>query len=171
MNLKRTATFAVVGAALAAWLAAAATSGRRVAAPIEPRMDPTDISARMLADETARLHERLTPAAAPRQPGRDLFRFTARSSSHSPSAAHAAVVAAPPAAVEAPPAIVRLVGLAEDPGPDGPIRTAILGLPGGIVFAKPGDVIEGRLTVTRISADVVEIVDGATNTTMRLGIR
>ena len=167
MNLKRTTTFALVGGALAAWLAAAATSGRHVAVPFEPHVDRGDVSTRLLADETSRLHERLMPTATPQHPGRDLFRFTTqkpRVLAPPPATAVAAIVA--PAGPPAP--IVRLVGIAGDRSAAGSVLTAIIGLPGGLVYVKEGDVVEGRLTVKKVAADGVEIFDAATNSTLRL---
>jgi len=171
MNLKRTTTFAVVGGALAAWLAAAATSGRRVAAPFERHIDRGDISARLLATETARLHERLTPSAIPRRPGRDLFRFIGQKPHALPAPIQHLAVAAPETAPVPPPLIVRLVGLAEDKGADGAVLTAILGLPGGLVYVKEGETIEGRLMVRKIAADGVDIFDAATNGTLHLPLK
>src|SRR5262249_3542397 len=116
MNLKRMATLAVVGAALAAWLAAAATSGiHEPIEPIVPRVSPIDSRGDALASEIARLHDHLRPTASPRLPGRNLFSFTPRP---------APVLPPPPPArsttalTEAPPRPVvpsmKLSGIAED---------------------------------------------------------
>src|SRR3954471_17605842 len=77
MNLKRTTTMVFVGGALIAWLAGAATSNHPI--PDVPAVQQTSIEKRgaELAIEIERLHERLTPAAAPRTPSRNLFRFHA----------------------------------------------------------------------------------------------
>src|SRR5712671_2662713 len=77
MNLKRTATIAVVGGALAAWLAGAATSNRSIAPPIVAPAAPIEARGAELANEIARLQERLRPTATPRQPGRNLFAYHA----------------------------------------------------------------------------------------------
>src|SRR5712692_3626714 len=77
MNLKRTATIAVVGGALAAWLAGAATSNRSIAPPILAPAAPIEARGAELASEIARLHERLRPTATPRLPGRNLFVYHA----------------------------------------------------------------------------------------------
>src|SRR5262249_61781614 len=77
MNLKRTATIGVVGGALAAWLASAATSNRPVPRPIVIPTPPIDLRGAELADEIARLRERLRPTTTPSQPGRNLFTFRA----------------------------------------------------------------------------------------------
>src|SRR3982751_3887875 len=72
MNFKRTATIALAGGALIAWLAGAATS-MHPPSPID-RVPSTAIDQRsdVLASEIAKLHERLHPTATPRQPARIL---------------------------------------------------------------------------------------------------
>src|SRR5437588_351429 len=57
MNVKRTATIAVIGGALAAWLAGAATSNRSMPLPIVTETAPIDARGAALANEIARLHE------------------------------------------------------------------------------------------------------------------
>src|SRR5260221_4837035 len=120
MNLKRTATIVVGGAALAAWLAGAATSGRAVPSPIAFQTPAIEMRGAELATEIARLHERLRPTVAPLQPGRNLFTFNAVHARPIPPplavAPQAALVEAPPAPVQP---VLKLSGIAEDPGPDG----------------------------------------------------
>src|SRR5438552_8638161 len=116
MNLKRTATIGVVGGALAVWLAAAATSGTRGPAPhpIEPNTS-VDVRTEALASEIARLHERLRPSETPRQPGRNLFQFTAaqpRVAAAAPKAALSEPIA-PVLPVTPPPPTFKLIGVAE----------------------------------------------------------
>ncbi len=173
MDVRRTATIGVVGAAIAVWLAAAATSGiRDQPAPIVTVAPQSiDLSGAALTDEIKRLHERLRPSAAPRQPARNLFEFTPprvkpAPLAFPPSAASDAVVAVP-----APPPL-RLTGLAEDPAPDGTIvRTAIISAPGQLFLAKVGDPVTARYRVARISADVVELLDLSDNSTVRLALK
>jgi multidrug efflux pump subunit AcrA (membrane-fusion protein) len=172
MNLKRTATIVVFGGALAAWLAAAATSGVRDA-PAASIVQHPPIEARgaALATEIARLHERLRPVSSPRQSGRNLFQFTAPKPHIAPpalSAAHAAVSEASPAVV-AP--SFKLSGVAEDPGVDGPVRTAIIAGEGQLFLVKEGQMVTKRYRVSRISSDVVELVDVDTNVPLRLAMR
>src|SRR5262249_10141625 len=115
MNLKRTATIAVVGGALAAWLAGAATSNRSVVHPIATPPAPIDARGAELANEIARLHERLRPTATPHQPARNLFVF------HSAAPRPALALTAPkPAISEAAPLApivaqpsLKLAGIAE----------------------------------------------------------
>src|SRR5256885_13542834 len=98
MNLKRTATITCVGGALAAWLAGAATSNQGVPPPIVDVPQPIDAKGAELANEIARLHERLRPTSTPRQPGRNLFAFRAGLSRALPQPPPVA----PPALVEPP---------------------------------------------------------------------
>ena len=172
MNLKRTATIGVVGAALAAWLASAATSNRAVPPPIVIRPPAIDSRGAELADEIARLHERLRPTTTPSQPGRNLFTFrAARAQAPAPVAPPPA-----PANVEAP--VVRdalptlkLAGIAEDADDDGPVRTAIISGDGQLFMVKEGDAVTLRYRVAKISVDVVELTDLTDNSVRRLALR
>jgi hypothetical protein len=172
MNLKRTATIAVVGAALAAWLASAATSNRAIPPPIVIRPPAIDSRGAELADEIARLHERLRPNTTPSQPGRNLFTFRA-------ARARAVVPVVPPPAaaiVEAPvpraalPSL-KLAGIAEDIGPDGPERIAIISGDGQLFMVKEGDALTLRYRVAKISPDVVELTDLTDDSIRRLALR
>ena len=172
MNLKRTATIGVVGVALAAWLASAATSNRTIPPPIIIRPPAIDSRGAELADEIARLHERLRPTTTPSQPGRNLFTFrAARAQAPAP-------VAPPPAAaiVEAPVEraalpTLKLAGIAEDAGDDGPVRTAIISGDGQLFMVKEGDAVTLRYRVAKISVDVVELTDLTDNSIRRLALR
>jgi hypothetical protein len=169
MNLMRTATIVVAGGALAAWLAAAATSNARD--DDAPQSAPSTAEARgaELAVEVARLHERLRPTASPRTPGRDLFRFSAPKPKPVPAAAHAAITEL--SAPAAPPPAFKLSGIAEDPGRDGPDRTAVIAGAGQLFLVKEGEPVTPRYRVAHISADVVELVDVDTNLPLRLAMR
>jgi hypothetical protein len=172
MNLKRTATIVAIGGALLAWLAGAATSNRQIAlAPIS-RSAPIEARGAELAMEVARLHERLRPTATPRQPGRNLFAFHAAVVRSTPALAAAprpALVEAPPAPLAAP--ALKLVGIAEDIGPDAPVRTAIISGEGQLFMVRQGESVTPRYTVNRISEDVVELTDVRDNTVRRLALK
>jgi hypothetical protein len=171
MNLKRTATFGVVGGALAVWLASAATSNRTLRPPIIVPPSPIDSRGAALAEEVARLHERLRPTATPNQPSRNLFSFRS-----APARALPPPAAPPPAIVEAPapqPAqpSLKLAGIAEDDGPNGPERTAIIAGDGQLFMVKEGDAVTLRYRVAKISADVVELTDLTDNSVRRLALK
>src|SRR4051794_41649006 len=131
MNPKRIAWLVAGGGAVAAWLAGAATTAAR---PPQTIVAPTPAaSARQgeaLAAEVTRLHERLRPTATPVQ-SRDLFRYASRAAAR-PSASLPAAAPPLPLADQMPtpaPAL-KLVGIAEDAGADGPARTAIVSTAG-----------------------------------------
>jgi len=173
MNLKRTATIGVVGGALAAWLASAATSNRPLPPPSITRTPPIDLRGAELADEIARLRERLRPTTTPNQPGRNLFTFRAARSRPAAAAAEPAHAAAITEAPVARPALspLKLAGIAEDPGPDGPIRTAIISGDGQLFMVKEGDAVTLRYRVAKISTEVVELTDLTDNSVRRLALK
>jgi hypothetical protein len=171
MHVKRTVTIVLGGGALAAWLAGAATSNRAVPDPIVPR--PTHIDARGadLANEIARLREHLRPASTPRAPARNVFRYSATPPPPlPPPASHPALVEAPlaPKPVLLP---LRLSGIAEDAGPEGPVRIAIISGDGQLYMAKVGDLVTPRYRVTQIAAEVVELLDLEDSSTRRLALK
>jgi len=175
MNLKRTATIVVVGGALAAWLANAVTSGMRDTAlhPVAPYA-PASIDARgeALAAEIARLHDRLRPTIAPRDPSRNPFQFTAARQRPAPAPTKPALSEALPVAPAAPVAPpFKLIGVAEDATPAGPVRTAIVSAPGQLFLVKEGQNVTLRYRVVKIAADVIELEDLGDHTTLRLALK
>ncbi len=174
MKMKRTATIVVVGGALAAWLAAAATSGSRdLASRPAERAATADARSQALASEIARLHERLRPSETPRQPARNLFQFTSMRPRPAPVASKPALseAAAMPLPVALPLPPLKLIGVAEDPGPDGPVRTAILSGPGQLFLVKEGQNVTLRYLVAKISASAVELTDLGDHSTLRLALK
>ena len=176
MSFKRTATIVVVGGALAAWLANAATSNREIAPAPAPlaRQAPVEVRGAELAAEIARLQERLRPAATPQSPGRNLFAF------RSAAARPVPVAPAPPpplffptpAAVTTSPSGFKLSGLAEDAGADGAaVRTAIITSPTQLFLVKEGDAVTARYRVAKISADAVELTDVNGGAALRLVLK
>jgi hypothetical protein len=172
MNLKRTATIVVVGTALAAWLAAAATSGRRSGASA-PAASPSPLDARgeRLASEIAKLHHRLRPDAEPSR-SRNPFKFASSipraSFAHSLPLPRDSVAVAPPAALP----FLRLIGVAEDAGADGTVaRTAIVAGADNVFLVKEGDALADRYRVVRISADALELSDTSDGGVLRLALK
>jgi hypothetical protein len=168
MNLKRTVALGVLGGAVAVWLAAAATTGTRPAGPVaiaQPRA--SEISGEQLKAEIARLHERLRPSATPLQT-RDLFRYAAAEKAPSSQQVPEALPLAAPAPA-APPA--SLIGIAEDSGAEGPVRTAVLSWQGELIFAKEGDNLSPQYKVSRISSEVVELLDTSDGNVLRVALK
>jgi hypothetical protein len=173
MNFKRTATIALAGGALIAWLAGAATTMRSPLS-VAPAASSAVVDQRAdaLASEIAKLQERLHPSEPPRRPARNLFAYrgaVAKPLAPAP-APHPAVTEAP--AVFAPPQpSLKLAGIGEDEGADGPIRIAFISGEGQLFMVKEGEMVTPRYRVARISADVVELEDLTTNTPRRLALR
>jgi hypothetical protein len=163
MHLKRTTIIFVVCAAVAAWFSAAMTPGGPRPAIVLTPPPAVDISGAALAAEISRLHERLRPDAAPREHTRNLFAF--RSGRRSTSASGASSPAASdvqPAAVPAQPPPLTLAGLAEDAGPNGPVRTAVVTGDGQLSLLQEGETFTVRsitYRVAKISANSVELID------------
>ena|SRR5665213_3409786 len=164
MITKRTAIFVVVLAALAVWLAAAATSGVRPVRPVVAAPATIDLRGDALAAEVERLHDRLRPTVAPER-GRNLFQF-APTRVVAPVAAVVPlpVVAAAAAPVEPP---FKLIGIAEDAG----IRTAILTSSSQLVMVKDGDIVASTYRVTAISADAIELSELTDGHVLRLALK
>jgi hypothetical protein len=173
MNFKRAATYGVSGGVLAAMLAGAATSGRRasIAVPVE-KSSAADVSGAELAAEIARLRERLRPSATPQQT-RNLFEFSRGGAPHGVEVRPADAGAVVPASssVQRPAAAIELIGVAEDPGADGPTRTAILSASGALYLAKEGEPITTRYRVAKIAGDAVELIDVLDGTPLRLALK
>jgi hypothetical protein len=176
MNPRRAALYAGGGAMLVAWLAAANTSTRsdpppRVTAGRTPdRVD--DVAARV-REEGERLRTRLTHAPAPVVNARNPFSFAAAPSSSRASAHPLPPVSESDAAPILPPSLpLTLMGIAEDPSPAGPKRTAILGgTAGDIYMVTVGQTIAARYSVTAIGADAIELKDLATGGLRRLALQ
>jgi hypothetical protein len=172
MHVKRTATIVVAGGALLAWFSAAMTPTERRTTFTPSARAAVAASSAQLAIETARLHERLRPDAVPRQPSRNLFTFHVVA-----PRAPAPVVAARPALSEAQPAPappmppLTLAGIAEDPGPSGPIRTAVISGGGQLFLVKEGENVTPRYRVAKISPEVVELADLGDGSTRRLALK
>jgi hypothetical protein len=171
MNVKRAATIVTTGGGLAAWLVGATTSNHVVAPSPEMTRPPIERRGAELATEIAKFHEHLPPTAAPRQPGRNLFKFRAAPVAHAPaaSAQPAPLPDGPAPAPVLPP--MRLIGISEDPGSNGPDRKAMITGDGRLFIAKEGDTVMTRYKVTRISADVGEHADIEDGTVRRLALR
>jgi hypothetical protein len=160
---KRTVLLVLVLGALAAWLAAASTSGVRQVRPFVSTPPAIDLRGAALAAEIERLHERLRPAATPEH-NRNLFQFAARAAAPLPVVAPPPVAPLPPPPVELP---FKLIGIAEDSGS----RTAILSSPAQLLMVKDGDLVASKYRVSAISADSIELSDTADGSTRRLALK
>src|SRR5438105_2716988 len=177
MNLKRTATIALGGAALAAWFSAAMTPSSSPVISTSVVPGPMEARGAELASEIARLHERLRPQGVPREPTRNLFAFRSTRRAASTSAATTARLEIPsPAPLPAPRLALTLAGLAEEAGAANvaPVRTAIISGNGQLFLAREGDTVTDRdiaYKVGKISADSVELMDVRDGTKRTLTLR
>ena len=173
MTVRRAAIFVIVLGALAAWIAAAATSGVREIKPVAPFLPPPiDTSAAVLRAEITRLHDHLRPTASPRL-GRDLFQFAAPR----PRIASQDAAPLPPAPIPAPPSApapsLTLIGVAQDTAEGSTVRTAIISASGQLFLVKEGEPVTAgglRYRVTRISADSADL-SAADETMLHLALK
>jgi hypothetical protein len=171
MRVNRTVMIVLGGGALAAWLAGAATSNRAVPDPVVPPRAHIDARGADLANEIARLREHLRPASTPRAPARNVFRYSAAPQPQLPPSAQQPALVEAPVAAKPVPLALRLSGIAEDPGPEGPVRIAIIAGDGQLYMARVGDLVTPRYRITQIAADVVELLDLEDNSTRRLALK
>jgi hypothetical protein len=172
MTARRAAIFVIVLGALAAWIAAAATSGVRDAKPVAPFSPPAiDTSGAALEADIARLHDRLRPTASPHL-GRDLFQFAAArppvTTQSAPTAPEPLPLPAP-----APPPRLTLIGVAQDGAESAAVRTAIISTPGQLFLVKEGDEVTSagaRYRVTRISENAADL-SAADQTMLHLALK
>jgi hypothetical protein len=176
MTLRRAVAYGGICCLLAAWLASAASTARRPAAPAiqEPRVAGTSATETLASEvqaHAARLRERLASAPRPQLPLRNPFVFGSRPTVHTrpPAVRQIPEVVQP---LSPPEPMLSLIGIAEDQGPKGAVRTAIITGDADAVFVLVvGETLLDRYTVEAIGADAVELKDGVTNLTRRLALR
>src|SRR4051812_34065433 len=171
MNIKVAAACALVVGGGAGWYALSAGNVRSAPALSHAvPAAPLDARGTALANEIARLGRRQQQVASPRR-GRDLFRYAAPPPQK--TAATPAILPVP-AAASAPipvrPAF-RLIGVAEDSASGSPVRTAIISAPDQLYVVREGERVASRYGVAKISSDVVELVDTADSTELRLALK
>jgi hypothetical protein len=169
MNVRRTVLLGALCGALVVWIASAATSRSRATTPAAPRVPAIPESSEALAAEIERLHDRLRPSVAPTE-SRDLFRYGARPSRRV-VLPPAAAVAIEPVPLPLPSAPFSLIGVAEDPGPSGPQRTAIISGTGDLLFLHEGDTVVGRFRVEHITNNAIELTDTTGGAPLRLTLK
>ena len=175
MTPKRAAAYIGGFALLAAWLASAAsTSLRRDPAPppdAGPAVPLTEAIAADIHAQAKRLRQRLATAPLPQEPARNPFAFRVRDLPPAPMVARpvqafAAVPVAPPEP------FLSLIGVAEDQGANGPVRTAMIADDRDELFmVTVGESLMGRYRVDAIGADAIELADLSTGTVRRLALR
>lgn len=177
MTTRRAVTYGGLTCLLAAWLASAASTTFQAPPPEEPERVTQGSSTEALAIEvqaqTTRLRQRLQSSPTPQLPQRNPFAFALRSEPAArpvnPRRAEPVATAGPQSPTEP---TLALIGIAEDQGPSGPTRTAIIADESeSILMVTVGQNVLGRYRVEAIGADAVELTDVATNAVRRLGLR
>lgn len=176
MTVRRAVVYGGTCCLLAAWLASAASTTRR---PSVTDQDPavtgtsaTETLATEVQAHAARLRERLASAPRPQLPHRNPFVFDSRPSAPPRPLAIRADPAPAPEPLPPPEPELSLIGIAEDPGPKGLVRTAIITGDAETVFVLAvGETLLDRYKVEAIGADAVELKDIATNARRRLALR
>ena len=177
MTYRRAVALVLAVVAVATWLAI--TAGRGVA-PVErsaPRpvviSSPLDPAIRSVQGQAGRLRAYLASAPPLAPAARNPFRFRERPEARPqvhPAPALSTAAASVLAALTARPELV-LSGLAEDPSPSGPIRTAIISGLGQLFLVKEGEEFGGRFQVVRIGTNAVQVLDRSDGSTFTLALR
>jgi hypothetical protein len=162
---------AVWGASASLPLARSGGQGDRSAAKDDHQPAPSLFD----GDEAStRLRNRQRESPAPREGGRNPFeyaRVTAPPAAAVPAPPPADTIAPPPPSAPPPP-LFTLSGIADKTGEDGKVvRTAVISGLGQLFFAKAGDNVTPRYTVSAIGADAVELRDATTGETVRLALQ
>jgi hypothetical protein len=176
MTSMRLSAYIGGGALLVGWLAAAASAPVSEVPPARDRAQPAATSgsssiASEVEAQASKLRARLSQAPTPSTRPRNPFSFAARRT------VRATTVPAKPAADAAAPATpvvpaLLLMGIAEDPSPDGPRRTAVIGGAADTLYmVVTGQRIADRYEVTTIGSDAVELKDLLTGGYRRLALR
>jgi hypothetical protein len=132
----------------------------------------TETLASEVQAHAARLRERLASAPRPQMPHRNPFIFEARPVPLPRPLASRPDPAVVPEPLRPPEPALSLIGIAEDQGPKGLVRTAIITGDADTVFVLAvGDTLLDRYTVEAIGADAVELKEIATNGVRRLALR
>jgi hypothetical protein len=162
---------ALVLSVIAVGAALALTAGLGLAPPARtvpesvPVSSPLDPTIRSVQSQSVRLHDYLASAPELAPPVRDPFSFPRRS----PSGADSRTAPAVAAALARP--ALKLIGLAEDPSPDGPLRTAVISGMGQLFLAKEGESFGGRFQVVRLGPDSVLLLDLLDQSTFTLALK
>jgi hypothetical protein len=175
MTVRRAVVYGGTCCLLAAWLASAASTTRRRPPAYQEANAAGTTATETLASEVqahaARLRERLASAPRPQLPHRNPFTFQPRPSVPArPAARPDPAIAAEPLVPSEP--TLALIGIAEDRGPDGLVRTAVITDDAdGVFVLAVGETLLERYRVEAIGADAVELKDVATNAVRRLVLR
>jgi len=175
MTTRQAVTYGGLSCLLAAWLASAASTSWQTASPEESARGTsgptTDILAIDVQAHAARLRQRLASAPTPQLPHRNPFNFESRVL-EPPRQIARRPEPLPIPEVQPPEPALTLIGIAEDRGPQGPSRTAMISTDADeMLMVTVGQTILDRYRVEAISVGVVELKDVGTGTVRRLALR
>lgn len=177
MTTRRAVTYGGLFCLLAAWLASAAsTTFQDDEPPVQTTgtagVTDTEALANDVQAHAARLRDRLSSAPVPQAPHRNPFLFESRPAPRQVPRRVQPLPEVQPLPAPDPEPVLSLIGVAEDQGPNGPARTAILTDAAETVFmVTVGQTVLGRYTVQGIGAEIVELRDTRTDATRRLVLR
>ncbi len=180
MTTTRAAAYLGGGALLVAWLAAAggvpfqesdAPARDRAAVRTSGQEDLQALAGDVQA-QAGRLRERLARAPVPQQNPRNPFAFGMREHRAALSAPARPAAALPPPMLDAPSPALALIGVAEEPSPEGLHRTAMIaGADDTFYMVMEGQAVADRYRVITIGTDAVELKDLLTGAVRRLALR
>lgn len=118
------------------------------------------------------LHDWRPKAPAPMRPDRNIFAFTRPAPQAVPAPPPSAGLLAPGGdGLQAPIVLFKLIGVAEDAGPEGTTRTAIISGQGQLYLVKEGETVAWIYRVGRMSAGAVELLDTTGGPPLRLFLK
>ena len=137
---------------------------------VEGMARPFDPIVRSIQTQSSRLRMYLESAPPLDRPARNPFRFfEPAAAAPGPARAPALSTASAMTAVSRPG--MTLAGVAEDPAPNGPVRTAIIVTLGQLFVVKVGDTVARRFRVVGIGADSAQLSDLTDGTAFTLTLR
>jgi len=161
----------VAGSTALSWMtsSSAVPPAERGSAATRSDREPENAMPTAASIAAMRLHDWGPRPAAPGRAARDIFAFKRRTPAR-PIASNAplAAVAAP---VQPPLALFKLIGVAEDAGAGGVIRTAIISGQGQLYLVKEGETVASIYRVGMLSADSVELLDSTGGPVVRLTLK
>lgn len=161
----------VAGSTALSWMtsSSAVPPAERGSAATRSDREPGNAMPTAASIAAMRLHDWGPRPAAPGRAARDIFAFKRRTPP-GPIASNAplATVAAP---VQPPLALFKLIGVAEDAGAGGVIRTAIISGQGQLYLVKEGETVASIYRVGMLSADSVELLDSTGGPVVRLTLK
>jgi hypothetical protein len=171
----------VAGSTLLSWLAGSpgTSPSKRANARVEPSGQPARTApaesaghdAEAAAIESMQLHDWRERLSGHAERERNIFSFKRSAKPVPPPVPERSLLAAGAGAERPALVLFKLIGVAEDPAADGPIRTAIISGQGQLYLAKEGDTVAFIYRVGRVSSESVELIDTAGGAPLELTLK